>query len=469
MEHDDPGTRTGRAEPGPDVSLAYAAAVAPPWSADAIIDWIFREGRHLTTLEEVLEALCTRLTRAGLPLARVGVFLETLHPLYFGYAIYWDGERATATRGAHALQETEEYRLSPIVPITRDGVRVIRRRLEDRECPLDFPVLRDLREEGMTDYIATELLFSDRTRNAVSLATRVRGGFSSHDVLELERILHPFAMVMENLIRRDIARNILETYLGHFSGARVLEGRIRLGDAERIDAVIWFSDLRGSTRLAEQLEPEAYLELLNDYFAATAGSVLAQGGEVLRFVGDASLAVFPIGERRRVLAAPVSRLEGWGEENPSEESAPAVALDSVRAACAAALAAAADARRRAEARNAERLASGKLPFAYGIGLHLGEVLYGNIGVPGRLEFSVVGQAANEAARIEGMCRELGVELLASAPFAHQAPGRWRSLGALELPGVGRRLELFQPEAGPGPGGRSFAGAERLVAAAGSGT
>jgi adenylate cyclase len=277
---------------------------------------------------------------------------------------------------------------------------------------LEFPVLQELREQGMTDYVIAEVLFSAGARNSVSLTTRRPGGFADHDIAEIQRLLHPFALVMENFNNLDLARTLLETYLGRSSGARVLDGQIKRGDGQSIDAVIWFSDLRESTPLSASLGEQRFLELLNDYFVATAGAVLEHGGEVLRFIGDASLAVFP------------------------------TAGETTRAVCERAVDAARAARARVQATNAARLSAGLPAFACGVGLHLGRVYYGNIGTPERLEFSVIGVAANKAARIEGLCKDTGQDVVLSAAVAAELGAPCRSLGKFALRGVAEPEEVF---------------------------
>jgi len=381
------------------------------WSIAPVIDWMMHRGRHLATREEIVGGICERVRAAGLPIDRVAFFLWTLHPQYAGVALFWDGARVTLNRGAHGFERTDGYRNSPAARIT-GGERVIRRKLEDPGCALDFPVLRELREQGMSDYVMAEVLFSGGVRNSVSLTTRRAGGFTEHDIAEVQKLLHPFALIMENFNNRDLARTLLETYLGRISGSRVLEGQIKRGDGEELEAVIWFSDLRDSTPLSRSLGERRFLELLNDYFEATAGAVLEHGGEVLRFIGDASLAVFPT-----------------TREPP-------------RAACARAVAAARAARGRARESNARRRDTGLPAFDCGVGLHLGRVLYGNIGTPDRLEFSVIGAAANEAARIEALCKETGRDVVVSGTVAAQLGEDWPSLGRFPLRGVEQPVEVF---------------------------
>jgi adenylate cyclase len=384
------------------------------WSITPVIDWLLHKGRMLETPQAVVGELCARLRAAGMALDRVAFFFWTLHPQYLGTAMFWDGKIVKVAPGTRDLLRSDIYLKSPAARI-REGERVIRRKLERADCPLDWPVLEELKAEGITDYVIVEVVFSNGSRNSVSLATRRAGGFSDHDISEVQRLLHVFALAMENFIHRDMARTLLETYLGRISGSRVLDGQVQRGDGDEIDAVIWFSDLRDSTPLAAQLGGRTFLELLNEYYETTAGAVLEHGGEVLRFIGDASLAVFPVAG-----AAP-------GES---------------RRACARAIQAARDARARGLAANERRSGAGLPSFSFGVGLHLGRVLYGNIGTAERLEFSVIGAAANETARIEALCKTTQRDVVLSREVAAELDERCPSLGSFDLRGVARPVEVF---------------------------
>jgi len=383
------------------------------WSIAPVIDWLLHKGRLLGTPEAVVGELCSRLRAQGMPLDRVGFFFWTLHPQYFGVAMFWDGKQVKLAPGTRAVLESDTYLKSPTARI-REGERAIRRKLERADCLLDFPVLEELKAEGITDYVIVEVVFSSGSRNSVSLATRRPGGFSDHDIRETEQLLHAFALTMENFIHRDMARTLLETYLGKISGGRVLDGQVQRGDGSEIDAVIWFSDLRDSTPLSATLGERPFLELLNDYYETTAGAVLEHGGEVLRFIGDASLAVFPV----------------------------AVESESRRAACSRAVGAARAARARGIEANKRRLGAGFPQFSFGVGLHLGRVLYGNIGTANRLEFSVIGSAANETARIEALCKTTQRDVVLSRQVVAELGEDCPSLGSFDLRGVARPVEVF---------------------------
>jgi len=385
------------------------------WSIAPVIDWLMHRGRHMTQIETLVGEICARTRAAGAPIERVGFFFWTLHPLYWGNAMFWDGERVDLRRAGPELRQQDTYLNSPVARII-EGERVMRRRIERDDCPIDYPVLTEIKASGATDWVLAEVVFSSGQRNAVSLATRRPGGFTDHDIAEIQKLLHPFALVMENFTNRELARTLLETYLGRHSGSRVLEGQIQRGDGEEIDALIWFSDLRDSTPLAEALGGRAFLELLNDYFEATAGAVLEHGGEVLRFIGDASLAVFPL----------------QGADEPALR----------RATCERAVAAVREARSRVRVANERRVGEGLHPFHYGVGLHVGRVLYGNIGTVQRLEFSVIGAAANETARIEALCKRTQSDAVVSQPVIDEIGAAWPSLGQFELAGVAKPMEVF---------------------------
>ncbi len=259
------------------------------------------------------------------------------------------------------------------------------------------------------------LLKRDRSDGiAGSWATDRASGFSEEDIHGLERIQRRLAVACKVTIKDQIARNILHAYLGMDAGRLVLNGHIKRGDGETIHAVIWYSDLRNSTRMADSMQAHDFLQVLNTFFECTAGAVLAHKGEVLRFIGDAVLAIFPIRN---------------GGTNGHD-------------ACEAALAAARDADDWMAQINEQRLDEGLEALSFGLGLHVGDVLFGNIGVPERLEFSVIGPAANEVARLEGMTKQLNRHILVSGEFAQKVSVAWESLGQHNLRGVGDPVEVF---------------------------
>ncbi len=407
-----------------DDTIAHPGIRVPaqtPLSDNALIDWLLTEGLTIQNPRDLIGRLGHRMVQIGLPLSRLRVTIRTLHPQYLGTSYTWvrGSEEVKEYLPTYEILLTDQYLKSPYAGIF-EGAGGIRRRLDIPGIVLDYPILEDLRATGATDYVALPLLFSDGKINALTLAADRPGGFTTGELESINRMVPLLAQVMECHALRRTATTILETYLGRLSGARVLKGLIKRGDGENIHALIWFSDLRGSTRLADRMPRQAFLHLLNDYFECMAGAVLDHGGEVLRFIGDAALAIFPIG---------------------TVDADPQISHEHGRA-CEAAIEAARDAMRCVAAVNAERQARGDRTIGFGIGLHLGEVLYGNIGTPQRLEFSVVGAAANEAARIESMTKVLGKSVLISEAVARVAGQPLVDLGSHALRGVTDPQRLF---------------------------
>jgi len=374
-----------------------------------IVDWLDSGAAGTRSPPEMFSLLCQHMLRAGISLSRVAVFVRTLHPNVFGRGFFWrEGkDEVEIDEATHEFVGSREHLQSTPAAVWSTG-KEIRRRLADPACPMDFPVLGDLRAEGMTDYLVVPLRFITGEVHAASFATRRPGGFTGAELAALARLLPPFTRLVEIAGLNRKARNILDAYLGPHAGEKVLAGQIRRGDGEEIRAVIWFCDLRDSTPLADSMSREAFLALLNEYFECVLGPVQERSGEILRFIGDAALAIFPIGNEPAAVA------------------------------CAKALAAAKDSIAGMKKLNATR----STPLRFGIGLHLGIVLYGNIGTPTRIEFTVIGAAANEAARIESLCKTLDVNLLISEQVARHLAERTRSLGKHTLRGVGEPIELF---------------------------
>ncbi|HEX5767322.1 MAG TPA: DUF427 domain-containing protein, partial [Burkholderiales bacterium] len=378
--------------------------------ANPLASWLVDEGWKAGSSAELAERFLKSLRDAGVPVDRSTVIMPTLHPQIFASVLVWraDTPGIRTVFEPHDILYQPKFADSPFAPIIR-GAGGVRRRLEDADCALDFPVVRDLKSEGATDYVAMPFRFSDGQINVMSLTSFAPGGFGSAHLGELYEVLPLLGRLFEVHAARRTATALLETYLGRHTGERVLKGLVKHGDGEQIHAVIWFCDFRDSTPLSKSMGRQAYLRQLNRFFYCMAGAVLEAGGEVLRYIGDAVLAIFPIS----------------GNEDEACERA-------VRAA------------RLAESRIAEMNAKhpDRAPLRYGIGLHLGTVTYGNIGVPERLEFTVIGAAANEAARVEGMTKDLKKPVLTSAAFAGAYQGGLVSLGKHLLKGLEGEHELF---------------------------
>jgi len=375
-----------------------------------LANWLLKDAWKAGSSAELAEQFLNFLRGAGYPVDRCTVIIPTLHPQIFATVLVWraDTPGIRTISEPHDVLQQPKFADSPFAPIIR-GAGGVRRRLEDPGCELDFPVVRDLHKEGATDYVAMPFRFSDGQINVMSMTSFGRGGFSTAHLGQIYEVLPMLGRMFEVHAQRRTATALLETYLGRHTGKRVLDGLVKHGDSEHIHAVIWFCDFRDSTPLSKSMGRRAYLRHLNRFFYCMAGAVLEAGGEVLRYIGDAVLAIFPI------------------ENNPAE-------------ACERAVRAARIAEKRIQAASAER--PDLPPLRYGIGLHLGTVTYGNIGIPERLEFTVIGAAANEAARIESMTKEVQKPVLTSAAFAAAYSGKLVSVGRHRLKGLEGDHELF---------------------------
>jgi adenylate cyclase len=408
-------------------ALRDAGAAVAPYDpalhaayANPLLGWLLNEAPGFTSPGDLTGAFAARMVAAQIPLWRMTVLVRTLHPELVGTSYRWwrKSWAVEETRAPYSVLESPEFRNSPFLPIFQ-GAGGIRRRLDGANPVLDFGILKDLHAEGATDYVAMPMMFSDGIINVVTLSSDRRGGFVTSDLGHIYEVLAVLGRLYEALAMRRTASDLLETYLGQHAGARVLNGTVKRGDGENIRAVIWFCDLRESTPLARAMSRQQFLDLLNEYFDCMAGSVLRHGGQVLRFIGDAALAIFPIAE------------DGGG---------PAAHEARTRA-----LMAAHEAAQGVAAANTMRRRDGKPEIRFGIGLHVGEVTYGNIGTPSRLEFTVIGEAANYAARVEAQCKDLGEAIVVSADFSRDAAHRFRSLGRHAMKGVDGMQELFAPQ------------------------
>ena len=398
-----------------------------PSNLNIFSDWLLSNAGNTTSVHELVIQLSHCLFSSGVPIWRLQLLIRTLHPELFatGYTWWRDTDAVETFSAPHDVLETREHKESPYMPIL-DGAGGVRRSLDGPDPQFDFPILEELHARGATDYVAMPLLFSDGQINIITLVSDRSGGFSTEELGQFYEILPVLSRLFEVHALRRTAITLLATYLGKHSGQRVLEGSIKRGDGEDIHAVIWFCDLRDSTALTEALAREEYLALLNRFFDCMAGAVLDHGGEVLKFIGDAILAIFPI-------------------EDPASPEAAERAIDAAQ-----------DAQREITLINQQGAERGEKAIGFGIGMHIGNLMYGNIGTPGRLDFTVIGSAVNETSRIEGMCKTLDQNILLSAEFSRHFPTRLVSLGMHTLRGVSTPQELFTlpPASHPGVIGES---------------
>jgi adenylate cyclase len=369
------------------------------------IEWLHDGCPSMPTAGEALSELCTRLTACGVPLGYGAIFARTLHPEIMGRRWIWHLKNGvTASSVGYDLFDNPEYRYSPIKHVFDHGER-IRRRLGDPDCPVDFTMLDRFRDEGVTDFVALPLRASDGAMHASAWMTLAPGGFADHHIEVLYSIQKPLARMVEVRSLKRTAINLLDTYVGGQAGGRILDGHIRRGDIEAIRAAIWLSDMRGFTARADRMPAAGLVELLNRYFDCQVPAIRDAGGEVLKFMGDGLLAIFPVGDQTE------------------------------KAVCDSVLAVA----RNIEAMIAEADWGGlEKPggVKFGVALHIGEVMYGNVGSSNRLDFTCIGPAVNLAARIEALSGEIGHTILASRAFAAQVPqDALTPLGEFSLKGV----------------------------------
>jgi adenylate cyclase len=359
-----------------------------------------------------MRALAARLTAAGIPLWRVSYALKTMHPEVLWRTVQWRaGEEITVIDQPHDRLQADFYKKSAVA-LARESRARVRMRLVPGDLP--FPIGYDLRDQGGTDYDVEPLPFTTGEVGYISFATNAAGGFTDSHLETLESIRPFLARRLELESAYYATRALLDVYLGKNAARRVYAGAFQRGKGELIDAAIWFSDMRNFTALTDITNPARVVEVLDDYFDAVASAVAEHGGEVLKFIGDAVLAIFPIG-------------------------------DDARAACRHALEAADEALVSLARVNEARTARGEDPVAIGIALHRGMVMYGNIGARDRLDFTVISAAVNEASRLESLCKTLETPLALSAAFAQAAEADdVVDLGEHELKGVKAKLRVFTP-------------------------
>jgi adenylate cyclase len=388
--------------------------------------WVTEAGLAGASENMLLAGFCERLIEAGLPLARASVLIDTLHPIHEGRVFGWERDKdEIAPRDYARTRDTEtdqRWLRSPFYRLLETGDSFLRRRLSAAN-EAEFSIFPELRVAGMTDYTAIINRFAaDGVIGHMdcvysSWVTDAASGFCDADLLGLQYSIPFLALAVKTAALGRIAENLVETYLGRDAGRRVLKGGITRGVADRIDAVLWFSDLRGFTRITDT-SPELVIPMLDDYFDAIVSAIHDRGGDVLKLIGDGVLAIFTAEDRS--------------------------------IACKTALVAAKLAQQRVAVTNERRFAEGVPTTDAYLGLHVGEVFYGNVGSKSRLDFTVIGPAVNEVSRIAAMCRSAEQPLLLSSAFvdALKDKKRFVSVGRYALRGVGRPQELFtvDPEA-----------------------
>jgi adenylate cyclase len=386
-----------------------------------IEDWLMDAALDDVDIIALFNQLCHRLRGVGIPLDRAVLNWPALHPLFRAELVEWSPDRGTRLSQFAAGTETgNAWKHSPFHYAHANGLDFLRRRLTGPEAMLDFPVLPELAAAGATDYLVTSSAFpiarvqqfeQGRTGIMASWSTRRDTGFSEADIAALIRVQRAFAVACRATLQVRVMGNVAEAFLGPTGAQRVLSGDIRLGDGDEINAVVWYSDLRGSTRMAARIKPEAYLDVLRRYYACTARAVIDEGGEVLAFIGDSVLGVFPVRgdlgfpDAARAAVRAMERALDLGE---AEAAARAPDAPEIR---------------------------------FSVILASGPVKFGNIGVPERLAFTAIGDVVNAVTRIDGLTKALGRSVLVTDEIAAVDPDHWVSLGAHPLPELGRAVRL----------------------------
>ncbi|MCK1417946.1 adenylate/guanylate cyclase domain-containing protein [Bradyrhizobium sp. CW4] len=381
--------------------------------SDGVVDWLINGTRDQRFIDNIFAEMCIRLQQAGIPLARSTLHVLIQHPQWLGARFSWaDGMReAEIARVDHDVRERSEYIGSPANEMF-DGATELRENLEqDPALGRKHALYREMRAQGLTDYVAWPLYHTLGKRHLVTFATNRPGGFDDTHVAALKNLLPVLALVSEIRVKNRLARTLLETYVGSHAGELILAGATRRGTGTTVRAAIMICDLRDFTKISDNWPRDDVIDLLNDYFDAMSEPIARHGGEILKFIGDGLLAIFPLSEPK---------------------------------ACANLLHAVTEARQAMIALNARNDGTGRAPLNYGIGVHVGDLMYGNIGSSTRLDFTVIGPAVNMASRLEALTKQLGKKVLLSRDFAELVEREFEleHVGKYEVRGFSDPIELF---------------------------
>ena len=393
---------------------------------ESVLLWLRGPAHAVGSPIKLIDGLCWRLAAAGMPIDRTTVSVSLLHPQFSGYGVRWwrDSGEAEESLIEHQVRDSEAYRNSPLRATGERGETVLLKigplRLDQGQNSDPYPVIADLRAEGFTGYLAQPLFLygfvpavQTRPFQSVAWATKKDGGFSDADVAYLAHVLAELAAPLTLVTERRIARDLLSIYLGRSTGPRVLAGEIRRGSGEALRAAILATDMRGFTALSDRLPSERVVEILNAWFERQVAAVHAHGGEVLKFIGDGMLAIFPIAD-----------------------------IELARMAARDALGAARDALAAANAMDADPAFADARPLRAVAALHAGDIFHGNIGARDRLDFTAIGPSVNVVSRLEGLAKTLDRALVVSAAFRDISPEELTSLGLHALKGVADPIEAF---------------------------
>ncbi|MBR0703816.1 adenylate/guanylate cyclase domain-containing protein [Bradyrhizobium diazoefficiens] len=385
----------------------------PATLSDGVVDWLTNGTRDERFIDNIFAEMCIRLQQAGIPLARSTLHVRIQHPQWLGARIMWsDGKReAEISRVDFDVQQRSEYIGSAAHEIF-EGAAVVRENLErDPSLGRKHALYDEMRAKGLTDYVAWPLHHTLGKRHLVTFATDRPDGFDDAHVAALKNVLPVLALVSEIRVKNRLARTLLETYVGSHAGELILAGATRRGTGTTVRAAIMICDLRDFTKISDNWPRDDVIDLLNDYFDAMSEPIARHGGEILKFIGDGLLAIFPLSQPN---------------------------------ACANLLHAVTEARQAMAALNERNKTTSRAPLNYGIGVHVGDVMYGNIGSSSRLDFTVIGPAVNMASRLEALTKKLGRTVLLSRDFAELVQPKFEleHVGQHEVRGFSDPIELF---------------------------
>ncbi len=407
----------------PGVSLA---------NVEGVEEFLALSALQSLPIHETVTGFAHHARAAGLSVARLMMGWRLLDPLYMSQSLtFTEASGLISERFRHGeAMASPAFLRSPVWHVLANNIDEMRQRIEGTNEAFEFPLFDDLRAEGYTDYLIAKVGFGVNAASAaaetsfmpdrpgggivMSFTSDRPGGFSDTELTMLRRLKYMLALSMRTSMEADMRATLATTYLGRNAGEKVLSGQIARGEGEAIDAVIWYCDLRGSTELCAQMGVDRYLPLLNDYFGAVAEPVVVNGGQILDFIGDAVLAIFPLD----------------GDAIPRAQRATAQALANLPA---------------LRARYPTLAGRGDTAAITGIAMSTGTVVYGNIGIATRLTFSAIGPTVNEVARIERLTKALREPVLVTEPIARAMPSLWRSCGNHPLEGVTGTTALFAPQ------------------------
>ena len=386
------------------------------YSIGDVAHWLTSETRDQRFIDNLFAELCMRLQRAGIPIKRASLHLLIQHPQWLGARILWvDGmKEATISRVDYDVRQRAEYIGSPVEEIM-GGVAEIREHLDrDSAQGRKHGLYGELRALGLTDYVMWPVYHTLGKKHAVAFSTDRPGGFDEAHIAGLKGLLPILSLVSEIRMKNRLARTLLETYVGTHAGEMILAGSVRRGSGTTVHAAILICDLRDFTRISDNWPRDDVISLLNDYFDAVSEPIARHGGEILKFMGDGLLAIFPL-------------------------SQPSACVDLLHAVT--------EARQAMAALNEKRRATGGEPLNFGVGVHVGDVMYGNIGSRARLDFTVIGPAVNMASRLEALTKQIGKPVLLSRAFADLVAGEFRleRVGEYPVRGFQEPIELFAYE------------------------